>query len=107
MDWTAVLGLNREAIGEGPLLSDAQDLLRSIFNAVRASIERHVDQEGIGAKLARKLAASPTSISRRPIVELASAVLEGEATARYLRVPEPNKSGGSARFLSSNCTNAN
>jgi len=79
---------NREAISEGPLLAAAQDVLRAIFNAVRPTLERHDRDEEPGAKLARKLAASPASLSRRPIVELARAVVEGKATSRYLIVPE-------------------
>ena len=61
---------NREAIGEGPLLNTAQDVLRAIFNAVRPTIETHDSGEAPGAKLARALAASPGSLSRRPIVDL-------------------------------------
>ena len=79
---------NREAISEGPLLATAQDVLRAIFNAVRPTLERHDEGEEPGAKLARKLAASPSSLSRRPIVELAQAVVEGKAKSRYLIVPE-------------------
>ena len=32
---------NREAIGEGPLLETARDVLRAIFNAVRPTLETH------------------------------------------------------------------
>ena len=79
---------NRETIVEGPLLETAQDVLRAIFNAVRPTIETHDDGEQPGAKLARKLAASPASLSRSPIVELARAVAEGVTKSRYLIVPE-------------------
>ena len=78
---------NREAIGEGPLLATAQDVLRAIFNAVRPTIETHEQDEEPGAKLARKLAASPASLSRGPIVDLSRAVAEGRSKARYLIVP--------------------
>ena len=78
---------NREAIGDGPLLETAQDFLRAIFNAVRPTIDKHDDDEEPGAKLARKLAASPASLSRGPIVDLSRAVMEGRSKARYLIVP--------------------
>lgn len=78
---------NRETIRSGPLLTNAQNILRAIFNFVRPSIERHDDDEAPGAKLARKLAESPASLSRMPIVELARAVVSGKARARYLLVP--------------------
>ena len=79
---------NRETIGEGPLLEAAQDVLRAIFNAVRPVIERHVQDEEPGAKLSRKVAASPASLTRQPIVELARAVAEGKRKSHYLIVPE-------------------
>ena len=79
---------NRESVSEGPLLSIAQDVLRAVFNSVRQTLERHDEEEGPGAKLARKLASSPASLSRRPIVELARAALEGKTTARYLMLPQ-------------------
>jgi histidine kinase/DNA gyrase B/HSP90-like ATPase len=78
---------NREAISEGPLLATAQDVLRAIFNSVRATLENYDETEEPGSRLARRLAASPSSLARRPIVELARAVLEGRATSRYLLVP--------------------
>lgn len=78
----------REAISEGPLLGTAQDVLRAIFNAVRPTIERHDKEEEPGAKLARKIAASPSSLSRRPIIELARAVVEGKGKSRFLIVPK-------------------
>ena len=83
----AGLRSNREAIGEGPLLATAQGVLRAIFNAVRPTIETHDQDEEPGAKLARKLAASPASLSRGPIVDLSRAVAEGRSKARYLIVP--------------------
>ena len=79
---------NRESISEGPLLETAQDVLRAIFNAVRPTMEKDEEDEEPGAKLSRKLAASPASLSRRPIVELARAVAEGRQESRYLIVPE-------------------
>ena len=84
----AGLRSNREAIGEGPLLDSAQDVLRAIFNAVRPTIETHDSDEAPGAKLARVLAASPSSLSRRPIVDLSRAVATGRSKSRYLIVPE-------------------
>ena len=79
---------NREAIGEGPLLDTAQDMLRATFNAVRPTIEMHDRDEAPGAKLARVLAASPGSLSRQPIVDLSRAVSDGRSKSRYLIVPE-------------------
>jgi hypothetical protein len=78
---------NRETISEGPLLETTQDVLRAIFNAVRPTLERHDVKEEPGAKLARKLAASPASLARTPIVSLARSAVENKITPRTLIVP--------------------
>ncbi len=90
---------NREAIGEGPLLNTAQDVLRAIFNAVRPTIETHDRGEAPGAKLARALAASPGSLSRRPIVDLSRAVAAGKSKSRYLIIPEFDSDGNQEDFF--------
>lgn len=92
---------NREAISEGPLLATAQDVLRAIFKAVRPTLEKHDEEEEPGAKLARRLASSPSSLSRRPIVELAQAVVEGKARSRYLIVPELKTIAERSAFVAS------
>ena len=79
---------NREAVSEGPLLETAKDVLRGVFNAVRPTIDKHDEGEAPGAKLARKVASSPRSLSREPILELSRAVAEGRSKALYLIVPQ-------------------
>jgi len=90
---------SREGIGEGPLLNRAQDVLRAIFKAVRSTLDAHDRDEAPGARLARMLAASPTSLSRRPIVELARAVAAGKSKSRYLIVPEQGTEEAAEAFL--------
>lgn len=83
----AFLQSDRERIREGPVLADAQNILRGIFNFVRVALARHDEAESTGAKLARKLAGTPASLARRPIIELARAALQGEVTSHYLALP--------------------
>ncbi len=90
---------NREAISEGSLLGGAQDLLRAIFNFIRPTLEKHDKEEEPGARLARKLAASPSSLSRQPIVELTRAVVEGKSKSRYLIVPSLKSADDRTTFL--------
>lgn len=78
---------NRETVVEGPLYTTAQNVLRAIFNSVRHTIEKFLRNEKPGERLARKLAASPASLARNPIVELARDVADGRKKARYLTVP--------------------
>lgn len=81
------LRANRETVSEGPLLETAKDVLRAIFNAVRPTLERQDVEEEPGAKLARKLASTPASLARVPIVSLALAAVENRVTPRTLIVP--------------------
>ena len=78
---------NREAVAEGPLYSTAKSVLLAIFNEVRRPIEKFLRNEEPGERLARKLAASPASLARNPIVELARDVADGRKRARHLAVP--------------------
>ena len=90
---------NRETVAEGPLRSTAQNVLRAIFNAVRHTIEKHLRDEDPGARLSRKLAAGPASLSRNPIVELARDVVEGRKKAHYLIVPDHMSDEQKTKFL--------
>ena len=84
----ADLRSNRETVGDGLMPNTARDVLTGIFNAVRPSIEKHDAEDAPSAKLARLLAASPTSLSRRPIVDLVRSVVVGICHSRYLIAPE-------------------
>lgn len=90
---------NRETIRSGPLLTTARNVLRAIFNSVRPTIEKYGDEEEPGGKLARKLATSPASLSRTPIVELARAVVAGKTNSRYLLVPSFRTKADKETFL--------
>lgn len=78
---------DREHIREGPVLNDARNILRAIFNKIRPELEKVDAEEDPGAKLARKLAGSPTSLARRPIIEMARAALDGKIRSRYIALP--------------------
>lgn len=95
----SALRSNREGIEEGPLLSVAQDVLRAIFNAIRPTLEKHDSGESPGKKLARKVAASPSSLSRAPIVELARKVIAGKASSRFLIVPTGRAATDQDKFI--------
>lgn len=78
---------DRERIREGPVLSDAQNILRAIFNKIRPALEKADAQEEPGAQLARKLGDSPASLARRPIIEMVRAVLDGKIKSRSIALP--------------------
>ena len=78
---------DRERIREGPILVDAQNILRGIFNKMRPTVEKADADEDAGARLARKLGDSPTSLARRPIIEMARAALEGRIRSHLIALP--------------------
>jgi hypothetical protein len=78
---------DRERIREGPVLEDAQNILRAIFNKIRSDLEKADAGEDPGAKLSRNLASSPASLARRPIIDMARAALEGRIKTRYIAIP--------------------
>lgn len=78
---------DREHIRQSPVLDDARNILRAIFNKIRPEVEKADAEEESGAKLARKLAGSPASLARRPIIEMARAALEGKIKSRYIALP--------------------
>jgi hypothetical protein len=78
---------DRERIREGPVLIDAQNILRAIFNKIRPALETADAEEDPGAKLARKLAGSPASLTRRPIIDMVRAVLDGRIKSRSIALP--------------------
>lgn len=90
---------DRERIREGPVLSDAQNVLRAIFNFIRPVLEKHDADEDSGTKLARKLASSPSSLARRPIIDMARAVLEGKAKSRYIALPATKSKVEREKFI--------
>ena len=90
---------NHESIGEGPKLDQAREVLRAIFNIARNRIEEYHRGERPGTKLASNFAASPASLSRKPIVDLARAVAKGDKKSHYLIVPSHTSDDDREAFL--------
>lgn len=83
----AYLQSDREHLRQGPVLDDAQNILRAIFNKLRPELEKADAEEDPGAQLARKFGGSPASLARRPIIEMARAALAGRIRSRYIAIP--------------------
>jgi hypothetical protein len=90
---------DRDHLRQGPVLTDAQNILRAIFNKIRPELEQIDAGEDPGAKLARKLAVSPTSLARRPIIEMARAALDGKVKSRYIVLPLTVTEEESKKFI--------
>ena len=89
----------RESVRDGPVLTTTREVFHAIFNFVRPKIEEAITPESIKAQVARKIADSPASLSRRPIIELARLALDGRAYPRYLLVPQRLQKSEQAEFI--------
>jgi len=90
---------DRERIRQGPVLADAQNILRGIFNKIRPELEKADLEEDPGTRLARKFAGSPASLARRPIIEMVRAALRGKVKPRYIALPPASTPGERERLL--------
>lgn len=78
---------SREAVREGPLVSTARNILHAVFNLARNWLEELDAARVPGTVAANRIAASPWSLTRRPILALISSVFAGNATSKYLSYP--------------------
>lgn len=78
---------DRERVREGPVLTDARNILRAIFNKIRPELEKADAEDAPGARLSRNLAGSPASLARRPIIEMARSAFAGKVVSRYIALP--------------------
>lgn len=90
---------NREAVRQTSLLEIVQNVLLGIFNVVRSAHERKEEAQAPGVRAARRLAASPSSLTRRPISSAIRSALEGNSNPQYLRIPRGLDEAKIAAFL--------
>ena len=77
----------REGVREGPKRKAVQKVLQAVFNFVRKKVNESDTQGSAGSQISDKIAGSPSSLTRRPIVAVAKAVFEGDFEPSYTRVP--------------------
>jgi hypothetical protein len=78
---------SREALREGTLTSLARNVLHATFNYARKWLEDHDAQRVPGARATGRIADSPWSLTRRPLIGLLARALDGKVTPRYLKYP--------------------
>lgn len=79
---------SRESVRETSLLIEARSTLQGIFNEARSRHEKRLEETDPGAQAARRVADTPQSLARQPIVALALAAIRGERTPRLIRYPD-------------------
>lgn len=92
---------SRETLREGPLVTTARNLLRAVFNFARTELETHDEVTSPGTQVANRMAGSPASLTRRPIIGLATAAIQGKISPRYLSYPKNLGKKEQDEFLSS------
>lgn len=79
---------SRETLREGPLFNVAQNILHGVFNFARVALEKYQTEESKQERISYRIAGSPGSLTRRPIIGLVQAAIEGKASPQYLAYPQ-------------------
>lgn len=83
----AELRSSREAVREGTLIDIARNILHAVFNFARKWLDERDAKEVPGTKATGRIADSPWSLTRRPLLGLLNAALDGKVTPRHLTYP--------------------
>jgi len=90
---------SREAFRDGPLTTIAQHILHGAFNFARVALEKHEATQKASERISNRIAGSPGSLTRRPIVGLVESALSGKTHPRYLSFPSALKPAERDAFL--------
>jgi hypothetical protein len=90
---------SRESVRAGPLVEIAKNILIGVFKVVRAAHEKIEVSEAPGVQTARRLASTPGSLTRRPLIGLVSAAFEGTHSPRYTSYPKTLSKPEQVAFL--------
>ncbi len=90
---------SRETLREGPLFNVAQNILHGVFNFARVALEKHQTEESKEERISYRIAASPGSLTRRPIIGLVQAAIQGKASPKYIAYPQKLTGAEETAFL--------
>lgn len=90
---------SRETVREGPLVNLARNVLHAVFNEARKWLEDHDKKQAPGTRAIGRIADSPWSLTRRPLIGLLSMALEGKVAPRYLKYPTNLSKAGREKLL--------
>jgi Histidine kinase-, DNA gyrase B-, and HSP90-like ATPase len=90
---------SRETLREGSLFNITQNILHGAFNLARVVLEKHEAEVSGGERAAYRVAGSPGSLTRRPLVGLVTAAIEGKSHPKYVEYPQTLAPTEKAAFL--------
>ncbi len=79
---------SRESVREGSLLEIARNLLHGVFKDVRSHHEAEQQAQEPGTQATQRIAASPGSLVRRPLLALIEKALGGQYSPLYTELPK-------------------
>jgi hypothetical protein len=90
---------SRESVREGSLLEIAKNLLYGVFKHVRSHHEAEQQAQEPGTQATQRIAASPASLARRPLVALIEKALGGQYEPLYTELPKNLSETAASAFL--------
>jgi hypothetical protein len=94
-----VLRSSREAISQGELYNIARNILRAVFDHARQEHRKLEERQLAGELVANRVASSPGSLTRRPLVGLAEMALKGTSSPRLATFPSGLTPEAQKKFL--------
>jgi hypothetical protein len=79
---------SRESLRFGPLFNIARNIAHAGFNFARNELEQHDKSRAPGSQLGLRLAASPASLTNRPLASLVQKAFAGDVKPRFVALPE-------------------
>ncbi len=90
---------SREDIRKSELFYIARNFLHGAFNFVRAKSEEHEKATDPSLRIGNRIAASPKSLTLRPVIGLLQAALNGTYYPKFLEFPRGLSPAASNKFL--------
>ena len=90
---------SRETVRAGVLTTIAQNVLHGAFNHARVALEKHEAKVSAGQQISSRVAGSPGSLTRRPIIGLVRGALEGKISPKGVSYPQNLTKQGKEVFL--------
>lgn len=79
---------SRETVRAGVLTTIAQNILHGAFNFGRSQLLKHEAEVSAAQQISSRVAGTPGSLTRRPIIGLVQTAMEGKSHPKYVTYPQ-------------------